>query len=198
MNLTPEQLRQNAAAMIAYAEGKPVEWQEHGTHRWDIDLQPSWDFGFALWRPKPAWTLPDPPAGQQWHRTDWTEADLPEGWRPLMHGEYPDGNDEVFDGEWRGCRNLEVRNCSYYKTRTLRPLPTKPKLVPWDAPQDVPGPVCWIRRKSNPSTIRLIVGISLCDICDSQQGEETWASLAELCEHSTDRVTWKPCTKEVK
>jgi len=193
MNLKPEQLKQNAAAMIAFAEGKPIEFQDRNGE-W---LRTGGLHSFLEYPHRPApWTLPDPPAGHQWHRTDFTKADLPEGWRPLLLGEIEQREDQYLCwGTWESdpCRGGATTQDN--KRRTRRPLPTEPKMVPWDAPEDVPGPVCWIRRKSNPSTIRLIVGISLCDICDSQEGEETWASLAARCEHSTDRKTWLPCTK---
>lgn len=41
---------------------------------------------------KKEWQLPAPPAGRQWHRNDgWTQADLPDGFRPLMADELDGG-----------------------------------------------------------------------------------------------------------
>lgn len=80
--------------------------------------------------PKP-WTLPPPPKGRQWHRDDWTEEMLPEGWRPLLKGEiYQKDVDELlFFGSWvkvnHGGKPTDVAgDISYVRTR--RPLPTPP------------------------------------------------------------------------
>lgn len=56
MKLTPEQLRQNAAAMIAFADGKPVEYKYRDPScedRWDGNPSPSWDCDAYYYRPKP-------------------------------------------------------------------------------------------------------------------------------------------------
>lgn len=65
--LTPDQLRQNAAAMIAFADGKPIEWitkaaLDVGRGCWAECSNPDWDKDF-LYRPKPepkvrAWNCP--------------------------------------------------------------------------------------------------------------------------------------------
>jgi len=74
------------------------------------------------------------------HRDDFTEADLPEGWRPLLKGEHvedgvdewgQDGHFEKADG-WSGYESLPdwaIKGCFI---RTRRPLPSPPKFVPWD------------------------------------------------------------------
>lgn len=55
---------------------------------------------------QPEWKLPDPPVGHKWHRDDWTQDMLPDGYRPLLecemdwekHGdiEWRDPSDEQF------------------------------------------------------------------------------------------------------
>ena len=83
--------------------------------------------------PKAApWTLPPPPAGQQWHRTDWTEDMLPEGWRPLLYDEIPQFGDQVWEfgkGPWGKYVTAEPRHSAHNHTRTMRPLSTPPRMV---------------------------------------------------------------------
>jgi hypothetical protein len=84
--------------------------------------------------PKAApWTLPPPPAGQQWHRTDWTEDMLPEGWRPLLYDEIPQFGDQVWEfgkGPWGKYVTAEPRHSAHNHTRTMRPVPSPPRMVP--------------------------------------------------------------------
>lgn len=51
MKLTPELLRQNAEAMIAHADGKPVQFFDDGF--WKDVPEPQWDFPNIRYRPKP-------------------------------------------------------------------------------------------------------------------------------------------------
>ena len=90
---------------------------------------------FETSKPKPAsWTLPPPPAGQEWHRTDWTEDMLPDGWRPLLKGEaYKNGDEYKHYSEWRVETNVssyQTTDYCHYHTRTRRPLPTPPRMAP--------------------------------------------------------------------
>lgn len=86
----------------------------------------------------------------------------------------------------------------------LRPAPG-PKLAPWDAPEDVPEPVCYLRRKgaTGCTAITHFNDDGLTIISRYPYREKpynlvvTWGDLKDW-EYSTDRVTWKPCTKEVK
>jgi len=94
------------------------------------------------YRIKP-WTLPPPPEGQEWHRTDWTEDMLPEGWRPLLKGEARQKGDEFemtryrTHTAWQACSgppaepNKANERWCYHRTR--RPLPQPPVIVPLDA-----------------------------------------------------------------
>lgn len=73
----------------------------------------------------------------------------------------------------------------------------EPVYRPWSKPEDVPGPVCWIRRDARYHGA-MIVGITddtiiTSDLCELV--ELTWAKAAQN-EHSTDRKTWHPCTVE--
>lgn len=85
----------------------------------------------------------------------------------------------------------------------LAPEPPKPKVRPWSKPEDVPGPVCWIRGKGD-YRMHMIIGFAGenfyitpscgCEpiLTSSSFSETRW----ERMEHSTDRITWKPCTVE--
>ena len=76
------------------------------------------------------WTLPPPPEGKQWHRgAEFTEADLPEGYRPLLAGEETLIGDEVWAcglGPWvpnGGGGRRTLPNVARYRTK--RPLPVE-------------------------------------------------------------------------
>ena len=80
----------------------------------------------------------------------------------------------------------------------FRPKP-QPVSRDWSKREDVPGPVCWFRMgKGEPERLVTMVasdGIRIAGTsCDSAFFR--WHELAVGCEHSTDRVTWKPCTVE--
>jgi len=69
----------------------------------------------------------DPPEGQKWHRTDWTEEMLPEICRPLLHGEKAQlGDCFLWFGEWKpiGLLAFNVLDQGSFHHRTTRPLPT--------------------------------------------------------------------------
>lgn len=93
---------------------------------WPLDPDP------AKAPPSPAWRLPDPPPGMQWHRTDWTEEMLPDGYRPLLLEET--GECEVFCGdEWFDLTKSEeviptLEDHDHCRTR--RPLPVAPASQP--------------------------------------------------------------------
>jgi hypothetical protein len=83
--------------------------------------------------PAPApWKLPEPPEGR-WHRVDWEEAELPQGWRPLLDGELPQRGDLAGEKDsWSprtGQFNIPVTSENsegkfvFLKHKTLRPLP---------------------------------------------------------------------------
>lgn len=131
-SLTPEQLKQNAAAMIAFAEEKPIEvfWGA----KWE-------DYGYEP---------------RDWH----------------IH---------------------------QYRPKATQPEP--PKVQYWSKPDDVPGPVCWIRQKHSPALQMMIIavwefGIGFRDSVPRSLSIE-FSQLGDY-EHSTDRITWKPCTGPAK
>jgi hypothetical protein len=87
--------------------------------------------------------------GEEWHRTDWTEEMLPQGWRPLLNTEIPREGDEWLlrgaqwrpaDHAWRrdDVKAKDATDMSWFRTR--RPLPEpapEPKPVAL-GPDDVP------------------------------------------------------------
>jgi hypothetical protein len=89
---------------------------------------------------KPEWTLGRSVNGhtlrdgQEWHRTDWTEDMLPDGWRPLLLGEYTHVGDMLFPtsgadtwrNKWQTQSEEDVQmipSPESYHWRTRRPLP---------------------------------------------------------------------------
>lgn len=109
--------------------------------------------------PKPAWKLPDPPAGKQWHKTDgWEEEDLPPGYRPLLLNEKREDGDEMLYYPKNKHTNKFIWGEVGYvkknifpadltatkdsnKSRTTRPLPTTPHGIPLTAKDIPPGSV---------------------------------------------------------
>jgi hypothetical protein len=90
----------------ALADGKTLQVLDGG--KWH-DLEGSVIFGNIAgnYRIKP-WTLTRHIPGfrplrdgEEWHRTDWTEEMLPEGWRPLLKGEMPLQGDQYNGLMWR-------------------------------------------------------------------------------------------------
>ena len=80
----------------------------------------------------PTWELPPLPAGMEYHRTDWTQDMLPDGYRPLLLGEVNvPGVDErecggMRSGEWLPLSSVEASASHHPHLRTARPLPVKP------------------------------------------------------------------------
>lgn len=74
----------------------------------------------------PPFTLPPPPPGKQWHRTDgWTKDMLPPGTRPLLLGESREPGDEMMDSETWIRGNMPVAGGAapdWRYHRTTRPL----------------------------------------------------------------------------
>ena len=159
--LTPEQEELNVAAYRAYLQGKPTEYKSIATGEWLLDecFAESIRAGVEM-RPK-AWKLPDPPEGREWHRTDWTEADLPAGTRPLFKSEL--NGKQATDVDWKneGSSNWHYGQefrptlCGQGWFRTRRPLPTTPKLRPWTHEEI---PVGKIVKDKDGNRVRLIVG----------------------------------------
>ena len=64
----------------------------------------------------------------------------------------------------------------------------------WDCPEDVPGPVCWLRSTNyDYATMVLFVDKDGIRVLNSTI---EWESIgADGWEYSTDRKTWRPCLK---
>ncbi len=86
--------------------------------------------------------------------------------------------------------SLPSWNCA---THEYRPKPA-PKTRPWNCPDDVPGPVCWLKRPTGwPCLIAEIDDDSIAIGGGSVDGcVLRWSELSR-CEYSTDRKTWLPC-----
>lgn len=74
----------------------------------------------------------------------------------------------------------------------------EPVARPWSKPEDVPGPVCWVRSAITKTNERLILvvdakGVHIATISGGHSDYFRWLELRQL-EHSTDRKTWLPCT----
>ncbi len=74
----------------------------------------------------------------------------------------------------------------------------KPATRDWCKPEDVPGPICWIRNKGS-RTHFLIIAVSESGIVCASSNNGTnlfaWERLPTGIpnEYSTDRITWHPC-----
>jgi hypothetical protein len=80
--------------------------------------------------PAPAWQLPPPPPGRQWHRVDgWTEEMLPQGYRPLLVGETGSYEQSTGGKVWIPGQNEDDATppAQYCFWRTTRPLPSQPQ-----------------------------------------------------------------------
>jgi len=157
--------------------------------------------GIVAEQHKKPWTLSPPPEGQQWHRTDWTEEMLPEGYRPLLLNEQPLDGDEVFKSPaWfkQEIWELEyVAVSDHYHERTRRPLPpTEPVLVPLDMNdiratdefRIIGGCVIQTVTEWDATTFRLSYG-----------GQVNYLYLAaNYLRRQHGSTEWKPCTKEAQ
>ena len=127
------------------------QWTTSSYEKGDkVTLSAKRDLVYALPIEPQPWSLPAPPAGQAWHRQDWTAEMLPEGYRPLLMGETRQAVDEWSyepheADSWKrveyfgpdGLMMVEGR-CSHHRTR--RPLlasqpeqasPAEDEVVTW-------------------------------------------------------------------
>lgn len=113
-------------------------------------------------------------------------------------------NIECLKAFWRGEREFECQletngpwtpcQIGIVATRALRRKPN-PAAVPWDCKEDVPLN-CWLRWKpehdcSKEMLIHMISDDGIFVATDDVTG---WRDLGEF-EYSTDRKTWRACTK---
>jgi len=165
------------------------------------------------WRAeKPAWTLGRSvnrhtlAEGQEWHRDDFTEADLPAPYRPLTLNEAYDDATQVWaygEGPWgkpTGYHNFATDE--KYKLRTTRQLPAVAPAVadktrPWNCAEDVPMPICWLRGRDSKSTAALITCVTAEGTYSGDKDDDDyflkWKELSDYI-YSTDGKTWHPCT----
>ena len=149
-------------------------------------------------QPAPEWRLPDPPEGRQWHRTDWTEDMLPEGWRPaLLDEEEQEGDEEIqSDGRVICYKGRPIRlttpGDSWSRVRTRRPLPAPVEWVPL-GPEDVP-PGSALRHIPDADEWSLVFNIDFSGVFSRQEHSE-WARLAKYYEILRPGGVWEPCKK---
>lgn len=143
------------------------------------------------------WTLPPPPAGQQWHRTDgWTKDMLPEGYRPLLKDEVAQAEDRFFlFNKWakpEGALGGKI-NQHHLHARTTRPLPEPPATPKaWDCVADLGFPWPLLKHIDSEETY----AISSVSSRHVQIGT-AFLSYYELAsyEHSRDGIKFSPCHK---
>lgn len=146
------------------------------------------------------WTLPAPPAGQQWHRTDWTEEMLPEGYRPLLHGETIYYHDEfrhanVWDVIASNQQPIATPVLAHFRTK--RPLPSAPR-VPL-GPEDVP-PGSVMRHPNWQPAEHVTPSVFTQGVAYPKLRNVAVFSYGELMEHKWQilrpgATEWEPCSK---
>lgn len=96
-------------------------------------------------------------------------------------------------GKW-GMETLLARDWS---TTPHRPK-AEPVTRPWSKPEDVPGPLCWVRAFRCAPVCDMIVTISQNGFIRAGSSVfTTWADAVNSYEHSTDRKTWHACVVTV-
>lgn len=216
MNDLPSQLRE-AAEIIE--KGLPWEWQ------WtDVLDAGKWSKGHTetsllrflhpdenkVVRKKP-WTLPAPPPGRAWHRTDWQEDMLPHvtdgglPWRPLLNNEtYREGDEYRHQqgSAWLQMLTDSGLVGSCYFARTRRPVdPPPPVMVPLEAADVPPGSAF---RRARDKAMAWQIACSADDYGVRLMNEynqcNSWAELRnyyQILRPGRDPVTgWEPCQKE--
>jgi hypothetical protein len=133
MSQTPDELKE--LGRIFTAVGNGAQWQFATLTRPEAWHDP--DTGFDLRRAverkyhirlKP-WTLPPAPEGREWHRgAEFTQDDLPEGYRPVLVSEALEHGDEAWahgEGPWTATSAIgdTLKTGWHTKHRTKRPLP---------------------------------------------------------------------------
>lgn len=192
----------------AFAEGKKIEVRYKSsnprTYEWSETSRPEWDSPVMEYRVKP-WSLPTTPEGQSWHRDDFTEEDLPEGYRPILMREMWDVGDTWFDGkDWKTVRNTSTykdadRLCEQdsNKHRTKRPLPAPPpRLIPMTAADFAGMPLVWARNVNTGSDRWLVDTVGELSFRTSDHLTHWFEDCWKYLEWSTDCVKWHPFTKE--
>lgn len=150
------------------------------------------------------WTLPAPPEGRQWHRTDWTEDMLPEGWRPLLLGEHLEPGDQGDYGDSAGFIHFSGGNRTQYPEyhyRTRRPLPEPETWIDL-GPDDVPMGSTFKLPNKTQGVWAAALYVSA-DGVYFATGFESWGNLnndgflinRSLSTGKWDAEAWEPCRK---
>jgi hypothetical protein len=195
----------------AWEAGK--EMRIRGSSRW-IKKGSSPDYFLWLQHPdqyeiRLDWTLPAPPDGYEWHRTDWTRDMLPEGYRPLYVGEtgpYEFSNDKVTWYVMPGLDNVPTQKSIITEIfyRTNEPLPKPLKWVDLDK-ADVP-PGSWLRSQVGGEyavTARFEKSVRLAgeDMAFDKRLKDLrigfWQINRSLSAGAWDEKAWEPCRKQV-
>lgn len=200
--------KNNAAQFLplvqALAEGKTIQ-RKDAWGEWIDRTFPSFIHAPENYRVKP-WQMPSPPKGFEWHRNDFTEEMLPEGWRPLLLGETDTDEDEWLDDRApaNGWRNLDLSGSvvkeEFNRRRTRRPLTAEKKRVPLEAGDCPPGSV--VRGKG---WLASEWGDCWCAVIECAKGGVWvnrhsvligWELLMHDWEIRRPNQDWEPCHKE--
>jgi hypothetical protein len=217
---TLPQLKQRLAMACAtlnslgWHEGEDGVWKKSESPESTLDKIKAWPVGTVgqvltlQWKwidPPPEWKLPDPPPGTKWHRDDWTQEMLPEGYRPLLLGEKAENGDEwLFSGDAYKCSFREPAKASDHRTRTRRPMP-KPKTKRPLTPDDVPAG-CEFRhiQKTIDRHVPVVIDNDGCTFLDfynpsgeGPRAEVDWPSLCNWWQmRRPGDADWRPCWVE--
>lgn len=224
--MTPEQAKENAEVLLAYASGMEIEMKDQyeGGSDWRRATDPAFNFSRSDYRikPEPVFELGRHipgfrplQDGEEWHRTDWTKEMLPDGWRPLMLGEEVatgEGRDEFFIRDdiwsWQNTSPVKIEgknNSSYARWRTQRPLPaTLPKLIPLEASDVPPGSVLAFKSWGNdgPQCWVSVLQVTVTGGVLVAKSEPEWFSYEDLVDEfiilRPGSTEWLPCSKVSK
>jgi len=199
----------------AQEEGKVIQVQMHNTWQDTEDPNLRWSLPPECYRIKP-WTMPEPPAGKQWHRPEaLTQTDWETGWRPLLTSEIINDCDEysTLGGKlWVPAFYASIGSPIkelYNAYRTKRPLPVEkePVWVPL-GPEDVqPGTVfrhhnwdkmLWIQPNSVVGE-----GVIWCQLYSDDTMLNDFVIWQSLMDDGwrilrPGQTEWQPCRKESK
>lgn len=129
----------------------------------------------------------------KFHREDWSEDMLPDGWRPCLLNERI-----VADCEWKDEHDPKAKwlpdpdvigrvAAHWNHRRTRRPLPTPPKLVPLDSADWMKDGPWWVRQINSNENPWLVV-----------RATQLSESSPTTMERSNDGIKWTKCGKVVE
>jgi hypothetical protein len=193
----------------ALAEGKTIQ-HSYGDAQWADLLSPDFRLPASDYRIKP-WSLSRHLPGfrplrdcEEWHRQDWMEEMLPEGWRPLLANEKASEGDQVLmegsgnewstydkgQGELRDAGHVKEKAWMY---RTKKPLPEPPKLIPLNASDWMKDGPWWITPTKNKFQKAMVI-----EVTDEEifylEGFMAHERATEYM-RTNDGINWTPCSK---